>query len=327
LEYLAHWALSGHGTVTIENDRIHFVEQLHEIGFRLSYRHRKHQKAVEVYRLALQFDPNNARSHHYYAFNLDWQAEEPELVETHYQKAIELKSDHPWYHSRWISYLVTRGQNKKAWKAWREAVDALDVSSVSPDYIFLSLHRWVARWMLHWDELGMAEGVLRSIKPGIRDESIRRLHDLLATLRLAEEGIAVFPLSIAMTDWWRPEGHTGLPLEIQGRRLVWYPARVNEVADGTVYLTKGIPNQESLHGFVVEDVELGLNNVKSIATNFAACDIAEGRFLELGYYGDLCLIKAAIHQSLQIDDPRLLPLVPPPDRWYQRAVKAIGRPE
>ncbi len=328
VEYLSHWALSGENAVATDNARIHFVEQLHEIGYTLSYRYRQHHRAVEVYRVALEFDPSNARSHHYYAFNLDWLAENPELVEKHYQEAIEIRDDHPWYHSRWISYLVTRGQNKKAWDAWRDATDSLSVSYDSPDYIFLSLHRWVARWMLHWDELGMAERVLKSIKPELRDEgSICRLFDLLATLRLAEEGIAVFPLSVAKSDWWRPEGHTSLPLEIDGRRLVWYPARVEEKSDGMIYLVKGVPNQASPRGFEVEEIELKIDELTNIATNFAESDLEEGRYLELGYYGDLGLIKSAIHTSLHINDTRLLPLVPPPDRWYQRSVGLFGKSE
>jgi hypothetical protein len=328
IEYLSHWALSGENAVATDNVRIHFVEQLHEIGYTLSYRYRQHHRAVEVYRVAIEFDPSNARSHHYYAFNLDWLAEKPELVESHYQKAIELRDDHPWYHSRWISYLVTRGQNKKAWDAWRDATDSLSVSYDSPDYIFLSLHRWVARWMLHWDELGMAERVLKSIKPELRDEgSICRLFDLLATLRLAEEGIAVFPLSVAKSDWWRPEGHTNLPLEIDGTRLAWYPARVEEKSDGMVYLMKGVPNQASPRGFEVEEIELKIDELTTIATNFAESDLEEGRYLELGYYGELGLIKSAIHTSLHINDTRLLPLVPPPDRWYRRSVGLFGKSE
>ena len=51
----------------------------------------------------------------------------------------------------------------------------------SEDWIFLSLHRWVARWLLHWSELDFAEDVLRAIprKLAENDASIQTLWDLL----------------------------------------------------------------------------------------------------------------------------------------------------
>lgn len=321
LECLEHWALAGN-TLSPGNRQIHFVEQLHQIGFTLSYRYRQHAKAVEVYRMALGFDPNNARSHHYLAFNLDWNAEQPDEVEYHYQEAVRANDEHPWYHSRWISYLVTRGQNKKARVAWQNAINALSVSEESPDWIFKSLHRWVARWMLHWGELGTAESILNSIRPELRNESsVKRLYDLLAALRLAEEGIAVFPLSVPQSRWWIAAGHTGLPVEVDGQRLVWYPARINAVEEGIVYLTVGKPDSESKLCLAVEEQEFSLAVLEKAAHSFSSQDLVQGRFIELGNYGDLGLKKVGLHQSVELNDPELLPLVPPPDRWFKKAVQ------
>ena len=320
MEYLNHWALSGDNTISPDNERIHFVEQLHEIGYELSYRYRMHPKAVEVYRLALGFDETNARTHHYLAFNLDWDAEEPEHVERSYQKAIEHNPQHPWYHSRWISYLVTRGRNKDARQAFRHANDVMPISGNSPEYVFLGLHRWIARWMLHWGELGMAEDVLNSIPTAFRDErSVVRLYEMLETLKLAEIGIAVFPLSVRKSHWWDPAGHTGLPLLLDGNRLTWQPARVDAVADEIAYLSVGVPDKENVYGFVISEKKLERATIERRADGFQWSDLAEGRYLELGYYGDSDLMKIGIHHSLELDDPEILPLVPPPDRWYEKA--------
>lgn len=185
LETLHHGVLSDQIQDIANDSRLHFVEQLHEIGRSLSYVFRQHQQAADVFRMALRLDEENAYSHHYLAFNLDWNAESVEEVEAHYQKAIELQPEHPWWWSRWISYLATRGQFKAAANQWRDALDALSVTEdATPDWIYLSLHRWVARWMLHWSNLDLAENVLRSIPSSLQsDASVSRLNDLLTALR------------------------------------------------------------------------------------------------------------------------------------------------
>ena len=168
-----------------------------------------------MFRLALEFDPEHPYSHHYLAFNLDWLAQEAREVELHYQKAIELQPTHPWWWSRWVSYLATRGRFRDARSAWRTALDAISVSEEgSPEWVYISLHRWVARWLLHWAELDFAEDVLRSIPSTLaeRDASIQALWNLLGALRIAEQGPAVFPLTVPVTEWWSANGHTGLPL-------------------------------------------------------------------------------------------------------------------
>lgn len=326
LEVLHHGALSGK-LIDLESDvRLHFVEQLQQIGRYLSYDHREHRPAAEVFRLSLKFDEENAYSHHYLAFNLDWNAEERDQVETHYQEAIRLQPDHPWWRSRWISYLATRGRNKEAKIAWRQAVDDLSVAEdTSPDWIYLSLHRWVARWMLHWGNLGLADDILKSIPPDLAsDASISRLNRLLQSLRLAEQGIAVFPLSITPDRWWTPSGHTGLPIELEGCRLsAWYPARVEMLDDDRfAYLALGIPTGSGPTDVEVEEYRLDRALVDQLAVDFAWNDLAVGRFLELGHYGEFGLKRIGMHRATELVDPDLLPLVPPPDRWFRKTMEA-----
>jgi len=134
LESLHHELL---GTPTRLRDtdvRLQFVEQLDEIGRTLSHFHHEHRRAAELFRLAVRLAPEHAYSHHYLAFNLDWLAEEARDVEDHYKRAIQLQPTHPWWWSRWISYLATRGRFHEAKLNWRQAVDALSISEDgSPD--------------------------------------------------------------------------------------------------------------------------------------------------------------------------------------------------
>ena len=76
-----------------------------------------------MFRLAVQLEPEHAYAHHYLAYNLDWLAEETEDLEFHYREAIRLQPTHPWYWSRWISYLATRGRYREAKITWHEALD------------------------------------------------------------------------------------------------------------------------------------------------------------------------------------------------------------
>lgn len=326
LEALHHGVLAGELQCLADSKRLHFVEQLHEIGRSLSYVYRRHQQAADIFRLALIFDQENAYSHHYLAFNLDWNAEAEEEVEIHYQKAIELQAEHPWWWSRWISYLATRGRFKQASAAWRDASDALSVAEGStPEWVYLSLHRWVARWMLHWSNLDLAQNILRSVPSSLSgNASISRLNDLLAALRLAERGKAVFPLSVPARLWWTPNPHSNLPLEVANQRLeTWHPARIQHVGeDGKVYFMFATQPETSGGEGKYDEMELARATVEQAAYQFNWADVCEGRFVELGYYGGQRHLRIGMHPDGPLNDPDLIPLVPPPDRWYKRALSA-----
>lgn len=331
LESLHHELLGDGTTLSDSDERLRFVEQLHEIGRTLSYVHHEHRRAADLFRLALKFDPDHPYSHHYLAFNLDWLAEQSSEVEAHYQKAIDLQPMHPWWWSRWISYLATRGRFQAARGAWRDALDAMSVSEDgSPEWVYSSLHRWVARWLLHWAELDFAEDVLRSIPAEIanRDTSIQALWNLLRALRIAEQGTAVFPLTVPVHEWWSPNGHTGLPLTWQDTPLrSWNPARIAAVdshLERLFLIVADRPINETAE-LEYHEVDLSRAEVEAAAQEFTWQELAEGRFLELAYYGEGNALRIGLHRDTEFRDPYLIPLVPPPDRWYQHAVDAAWR--
>ena len=111
----------------------------------------------------------------------------------------------------------------------------------TPSWIFRALHRWVARWLLHWAELDFAAMVLREIPRRVarQDASIQALWSLLEALRQAERGDSVFPLSVPPSEWRSPTPHTDLPRRFHDALLhSWRPARVEGIdqEDGVAYL-------------------------------------------------------------------------------------------
>lgn len=332
LESLHHECLGGTETLASSDSRLRFVEQLHQLGKTLSYGFGEHRRAADLFRLALEFDPAHPYSHHYLAFNLDWLGQQTSEVEMHYQKAIELQPTHPWWWSRWVSYLATRGRFREARSAWQSALDALSVGEEgASDWIYFALHRCVARWLLHWAELDFAEAVLRSIPETLAEGemSIQALWNLLRALRIAEQGPAVFPLTVPIIDWWSANGHTGLPLTWDDHPMRhWKPARI-EVIDqqsGRIQLVVASRPEKVEAPLDYHDLELSQAQVEQAAHNFSWSELKEGHFLELAYYGPENLLQIGLHQITEYRDPHLIPLVPPPDRWYQHAIDAAWDP-
>ncbi|MGO9465694.1 MAG: hypothetical protein ACLQIB_18145 [Isosphaeraceae bacterium] len=328
LESLHHELLGSSFHLMASDRRIRFKEQLDAIGRTLSYRHHQHPRAVKVFRLAVQLDPEHAYAHHYLAYNLDWLAENTEALESHYRRAIDLQPTHPWFWSRWICYLATRGRGAEAKAQWHEAVCALSISEDdTPGWIFRALHRWVARWLLHWAELDFAEMVLREIPGRVAkyDASIQALFSLLESLKHAERGKSVFPLNVPPREWRSQEPHTDLPRWLQDARLrSWIPARVEGIdrEDGVAFLLAAELPRTRDSDFGYFETELRRGQVEASASGFTWDDLGEGAFLELGYYGDGDgLMRIALHRDTTWHDPNLLPLYPRPDRWYQRAVE------
>ncbi len=304
--------LGGNPDFADSDARLHFVEQLHEIGRTLSYVHRDHERAADLFRIALRFDASHSYSHHYLAFNLDWLATSSEDIETHYQEAIRLQPDHPWWRSRWISYLATRRRFQDARGAWRDAMSEISVSETgsSREWLCRSLHRWVARWLLHWGELDFAEEVLRSVPKEMTttDASIQALWELLAALREAQSETAVFPLNVPAKERWSSGPHTNLPLRWQDKQLLsWQPARVESVdaEEQTVFLLAARRPESRGSEPEYESIELTQSEVESIAYDFGWRDLGEGKFVEFGYYGQDNLRKMGLHRVVEWRDPRL----------------------
>jgi hypothetical protein len=176
---------------------------------------------------------------------------------------------------------------------------------------------------LHWSKLDLAEDILRSIPSSLdQDASILRLKDLLTALRYAERGRAIFPLSVPASQWWSPIPHTNLPLEADGLRLTkWYPARVQRVEDeGNIVVLLANRPEGSQAEPCFEEMQLSRDHFQTATNQFDSTRLHAGSYIEIGHYGDWESLRIGIHAEVSLNDPDLLPLVPPPNRWYDRAV-------
>jgi hypothetical protein len=293
-----------------------FVEQLLAAGRSLSL-HKRYKKAASLFQVAIEFDPSCDYGHHYFAFNLDALAQQTAQVEQHYQRAIELNPLHPWWRSRWITYLVTRGRPREARDAWEQAVNELSVSPDSPPELYKSLHKWVIRWLLHWVQLDFAESVMASVPMAIlrEDAGFRALSKLHRALRAAENRLVMFPLSIPRSRWWYGP-HLDLPRSVNGKELrEWRPARVQHIEDETVHLLIGerpkTTRGEPEYGYF----EFGKDEMAAAAYGFRCRDLAPGTFLELAFYGDDGEMRIALHRDQMWHDPNLPPLLFEPNRY------------
>ncbi|MEW6751036.1 MAG: tetratricopeptide repeat protein, partial [Candidatus Latescibacterota bacterium] len=182
-----------------------FADQLNLLGRFLSRDLRDYGRAAQVFGSACAWEPDDDYAHHYLAYNLDIMAEQAGEIEQHYRKAIGLRPGHAWWHSRWISYLVTRGRSADARRGWDDALDALGLPDPdSPVWVYENLHVWVARVLLHRGQLDFAEEVLHGIPPPVVTQHpglcalARRLRVLIDARRVGSS----FPVSIPPERWW-----------------------------------------------------------------------------------------------------------------------------
>lgn len=297
-----------------------FVEQLHLRGRGLS-RQKKHLEAADIFRQAADLDPSDDYARHYRAFNLDWIAEDQRTIEDEYQKALDLNPRHPWWHSRWINYLITVGKTTEARAAFENASEDLqELTESRPEYVYRSLHLWVAALLLHRAQLGFARQVLDCVPREVRREhrGFVALEEQLTALEEARRGRGVFPLSVPASQHWRALPHLNFPPQAEGKELrTWYPARVEAVTEREIALVVGKPPENDTPP-TYGKIDLSIERFDAASLDERARDLAPGRFLEIAFYGDEGIMKIRIHPKTAWDDPDLPFLTPPDTLRYLR---------
>jgi tetratricopeptide (TPR) repeat protein len=297
-----------------------FVEQLHLRGRSLS-KQKKHRDAAEIFRQAVELDPTDDYAHHYIAFNLDWIAEDQATIEGEYQQAIDLNPRHPWWHSRWINYLITVGKSKDARSAFAKATEDLQEATESnPEYVYRSLHSWVAALLLHREQLDFARQVLDHVPVDVRREhqGFVALGEKLAAMEEARRGRGVFPLSVPASHHWRKSPHLDFPPHVEGKELrSWYPARVEAVSPQSVMLIVG-KRSEGVLPPTYGRISLSCDRFNAATLDECATDLRPGRFLELAFFGDEGVLKVRSHPEEAWEDPDLPYLIPPDTSRYLR---------
>ncbi len=300
-----------------------FVEQFHLRGRSLS-KQKRYGEAAEVFRQAVELDPNDDYAHHYRAFNLDVIAEDQPTIEGEYQRAIGLYSRHPWWHSRWINYLITVGRTTDARTAFAQAAEALQEAMEShPEYVYRSLHSWVAALLLHRAQLDFARQVLDRVPVEVRRDhrGFVALEEKLAAMEEARRGRGVFPLSVPASQHWRKSPHLDFPPQVGGKDLrTWHPARVEAVSQQGITLIVGKPPEGGsppTYGMV----NLPIERFNAATLDERAADLRPGRFLELAFYGDEGVLRIRTHPQSAWEDPDLPYLNPPDTLRYLRKLE------
>ncbi len=312
-----------------------FVPQLNAAGRTMSLSG-QYRAAAALFAQALEWDAENDYAHHYLGFNLDCLAQEPERVARHYQKALDLRPDHPWWHSRWISFMIARGQTMKARQAWDDALDQLYPvmsSAGASSAVYQHLHRWVAALLMQRGELDFAEEVLEGVPDQViaQDPSFQSLTRHLQALKdVARRGAFVPADRLLQAEPWWEAGPFLLPERLKdGFQLThWLPGRVESLsleAGEIEFRVARIPCAErqvkDILRITADDALLSTWNWEGIGE-----PLEIGAFVEIGTYrnpkGNVHN-RLYVHRRVQWQDLNLPTLHPDPDR-YLRAGSHAG---
>lgn len=90
-----------HSTLVDDQDieerfRVYFAEPLTLLGRHLSEKKKDYERAADVFARAVERDQENDYAHHCYTYNLDVEGRQPDTVEEHYRRALEIEDEHAW---------------------------------------------------------------------------------------------------------------------------------------------------------------------------------------------------------------------------------------
>lgn len=259
--------------------------------------------------------PKNDLYHHYRALNLDILGLDPEETESEYRRALALNPHNPWWHSRYISFLVIRGRVEDARAAWDRALELLVAPDRPPEVsLYRDLHLEVARVLLHRTQLEFARLVLDHVPEGLRHylSSYEELRERLDVLTAAEEYGAFVPQQYLRREWWR-HGPFVVPREADGRALHhWTIGRVEAASDDLVALHMAeVPADPSDEAGQPEVANTTVRRGKLRDWGVPNPEAARvDDFLEVGFYGSLepRTTRAALHpRSGPAPQPELFP--------------------
>lgn len=293
--------------------RPHSVEQLDAIGKRLS-RAGHHEKAAAVFRVALELMDADDYAHHYYAYNLDMIGRDPQVVDTHYHKAIALDPRNVWWRSRALTFLLTLSRDERAQDAWEEALYNLrDERTDQSPWLYENLHHWVAQMALYRDNLELAREVLDDVaKPFRVSLGWWNAYDNYLSARIAARSEqALFPLTVPTKLWW--EGpHLFDEGELKNLRE-WFPGRILGTTKESAHVLLGRANGERF------DADVPFRTFHDSGIRFP--EIRSGRLLEIVVYAgeggsDQTVIR--LHPFRNWREPYLPRPSPDPERYSLR---------
>jgi len=194
--------------------------------------------AAHFFEQTLAVDDQDDYAHHYLAYNLDYAALDEARADEHYRRAIEIDSQRPWWHSRYVSFLITTGRAQDARQAWAAALDdLLSVKQTDENRVYEDFHRWVLRLLLHRSQLDFASEVLQDIPESHREgiRGIRLMEGMLASMADAAEGRDVYPMDVPLRERWTAP-RLLVPPETDRPRTRWFVGKIEYKTDQAVGL-------------------------------------------------------------------------------------------
>lgn len=304
-----------------------FIEEMDALGRSLSLRWRRYADAAAVFQKVLIVDPGHAYAHHYLAYNLDIEGKRAREVERHYQKAIEEQPEHPWWHSRWIRFLLTRGRTRDARQAFSEASALIAAPDTRREQLYKQLHLEVARMALHRMELDLAREVLDQVPASLRDElpGYGPLSRRLRVLLEVEQHGAVFPAWLSPDEWWKGAHLFRQEEPSLGQLLGWSPARVDSIdLDARIiwFRTAQPPageNETPTYGWM----DVSFDDFDRLRDQECprARELTEDTFVEFAWFarGGRADAEQTRVRAFTPEEPEALPKIfPDPDRYLAR---------
>lgn len=317
-----HHATSAADAQCLERFGPFFVEQLDALGKSVSVAAHPSdtsgfKAAAEIFEKSIAWADDNDYAHHYLAYNLDVLGLEPDRVEEHYERAVELRPSSSWWHSRYVNFLITMGRTADARRAWDDALDSLGLPDSSAESgVYEHLHLWVARLLLHRGQLDFARTVLGGIPKRVRDlhGGLRATQRRLEALLEAQRTGAFVPGPNLTSDWWRQGPFLLHPLSEGSLPLVkWMAARVDGSTDGELHLRVAELQVEGDEPPSLGRTSVTFAQFDSWKPDRRAATIEPGDFIEIGTYAakrKRALVRARVHKRqpwLDEDLPRTWP--------------------
>lgn len=283
-----------------------FTEQLNGMGLAALERCRW-GAATKAFEYAIEIDPADAVSNHYFAFSLDNDARDPKQVDRSYRQALDLEWSHATWHARLISFLVVQARTADAYASWTSSLrQLLPDGGDGPVELYSSLHLPVAANALNRAELALGHVILDDVPTWVRSQvaGYGPQRRMLAALENAQEHGSFVPAARAASDWWVEGPELLGDRHPDGRPLqLWIAASIDAATDDGLTLTAAIVRKSG--NPQPGTLQLTWEQLRDFAVDSTRAEsIVIGDFLEIGYYG---------HGMEVARDPVIRVL--PPVRW------------
>lgn len=313
IEVVHHLTEAGNAKAVLDAS-VFFSEQYDVLGKVLSVA-KRYDDAVRAYERALEYDDEDAYAHHYLAFNLDVPGLDAPRVYCEYARARQLQSEHVWYHSRLVTFLITVGRVLDAEDAWAEALGDLTIDESGA--VYQELHRNVAALLLHRGELKFAAKVLKSVPRAAQAtcDWYRPLEQRLQLLEEAATDRSVFPPAVRISERWDGP-HLLRSNADRAKVAAWMPGRITSVDDESLRIRFCRRENGSERFFYREFDHARLTELSAHARH--GLSLPEGTFVEFLTYTDGT--EQILTWQRQASELAALAIHPAPDRYIRRAV-------